>query len=299
MLTFWSMTAIIGANIRGFYLVYLFFWLIFIVPAIVHFDIPKKLLSRALPLLEQLDHSMKYERRSVLDKSELLVDVKHSNRDDNDEAEEDEYLRSFQLGDLKKKHRRIFDNLEDEESLYSEHTEDGERTEDEEDEIDDEEEVIEEVYEVQTYRSLENGKRSEPESRLIFQKSSKTAEAPVIDTKIVKTSNINFDFFDPNNDSLLPDEFLPNVNMSGLTNSFLNTTNEETSFDYSFSGGGGGRGKSGDNMKVIKGKRVRARPSLLDYYGGNNAGYEKKTTPQNDRDIDETFDFLDEELQKY
>lgn len=67
-------------------------------PAVVHFDIPKKVLSRLLPLLEQLDHSMKYERRSVLDKSELLVDVKHPNSDELDQAEEDEYLRSFQLG---------------------------------------------------------------------------------------------------------------------------------------------------------------------------------------------------------
>ncbi len=299
MLSFWSTTAIIGTRIRGFYLVYLIFWLIFIIPAIVHFDIPKKLLSRALPLLEQLDHSMKYQRRSVLDKSELLVDVKHPNSDEHDEAEEDEYLRSFQLGDLKKKHRRIFDNLEDEESLYSEHTEDGERTEDEEEDDDDEqEEVIEEVFEVQTYRTSESGKRPESETKLISQKTNKTKAAPVVSNYTVKTSNINFDFFDPNNDSLIPDEFLPNVNMSGLASSFLSTTNEDASFDYSFSGNDA-RGKNIGNMKVMKGKRIKARPSLLDYYEGSKSGSEKRTTPQNERDIDETFDFLDEELDKY
>ena len=95
------MTAIIGSKIRGFYLIYLVFWIIFVVPAIIHFDMPKKLLSRVLPLLEQLDHSMKYQRRSVLDKSELLVDVKHANSDEQNEAEEDEYLKSFQLGNIR------------------------------------------------------------------------------------------------------------------------------------------------------------------------------------------------------
>ena len=51
--------------------------------------------------------------------------------------------------------------MEDEESLYSEQTEDGEHSdEDEEDDDDDEEEIIEEVFEVQTYRASDNGKRS-------------------------------------------------------------------------------------------------------------------------------------------
>lgn len=284
MLTFWSMTAIIGAKIHGYYLSYIVFWIIFVVPAIVHFDMPRKLLSRFLPLLEQLDHSMKYQRRSVLDKSELLVDVKHSNNDEHDEAEEDEYLRSFQLGDLKKKHRRIFDNLEDEESLYSEHTEDGEHTDEEDEEG---EEIIEEVFEYQTYRKTDDGKRSMPayEERQVV-KPTKSSSPTTDNNYTVKTSGINFDFFDPNNDSLLPDEFMPNVNMSHLTNSFLNTTNEETTFDYT--------SKSG----MVKNKRVKTRPSLLEYYG-ESAGNTSKKTPQNEQDIDETFDFLDEELDKY
>lgn len=294
MLTLWSMLAIIGTNVRGFYLCYILFWAVFFVPAVVHFDIPKKVLSRLLPLLEQLDHSMKYERRSVLDKSELLVDVKHPNSDELDQAEEDEYLRSFQLGDLKGKERRVFDNL-DEESLWSEHTEDGEHTDDEEEDEDDDEdeEIVEEIFEVQTYRNTEDGKRTGIDdgqqyiTKLISQKSNRTAGAPV------KTSDIHFDFFDPNNDSLLPDEFLPNVNMSALSNSLLNTTNEDSFSSNSRSK----QTKNADlSNKVLKNRRVKARPSLLDYYADPD---QSNKISHNEGDIDETFDFLDEELDKY
>lgn len=64
-------------------------------------------------------------------------------------------------GDLKGKERRVFDNL-DEESLWSEHTEDGEHTDDEEEDEDDDEdeEIVEEIFEVQTYRNTEDGKRT-------------------------------------------------------------------------------------------------------------------------------------------
>ena len=77
---------------RSFLLV--FFWIMFVVPAILHYDIPRKILSKAMPILEQLDHSMKYERRSILDKKDLLVDVKLPTSDFDDLEQEDEYLKS-------------------------------------------------------------------------------------------------------------------------------------------------------------------------------------------------------------
>lgn len=51
--------------------------------------------------------------------------------------------------------------------------------------------------------------------------------------------------------------------------------------------------------KVLK-NRIRNRPSLLNYYGESKLAETKnKKNSQNDQDIDETFDFLDEELNKY
>lgn len=109
----------------------------------------------------------------------------------------------------------------------------------------------------------------------------------------MKTSDIHFDFFDPNNDSLLPDEFLPNVNMSALSNSLLNTTNEDSFSSNSRSK----QTKNADlSNKVLKNRRVKARPSLLDYYADPD---QSNKISHNEGDIDETFDFLDEELDKY
>ena len=107
-------------------------------------------LNKALPFLEQLDRSMKYERRSVLDKSELLVDVKLPNTSDQDaDLEEDEYLRAFQLDDLdkmKEKQRRAYENLEDDDDDQDE-DEEGHDEEDEElEEDEDEEEQVEEEH---------------------------------------------------------------------------------------------------------------------------------------------------------
>ena len=60
MLLFWSMTAVIGVKINSFYIGYSLFLILFVVPAILHYDVPRKVLSKALPILEQLDQSMKY-----------------------------------------------------------------------------------------------------------------------------------------------------------------------------------------------------------------------------------------------
>jgi len=307
MFIFWSMTAIIGAKIQGFYLSYILFWMVFFIPAIIHFDIPRKLLSRALPLLEQLDHSMKYERRSILDKSELLVDVKHKNNDEEDEAEEDEYLKSFQLGDLDNKDRRRFENLEDEESLFSERTEDDDDNDDDEgedidgneDEEEENEEIIEEVFEYKTFRN-----ESDRNNTNSYQNNNEIKFTKLISKKSsvpVKTSDIEFDVFDVHGDSVIGDEFMPNVNMSALSNSLLQTSNDESFYSDTRNNNNNNKILNIDSgNKVLKKGRFKNRPSLLQYYGDSNAiSNNTKKTPQNEHDIDETFDFLDEELDKY
>lgn len=101
-----------------------------------------------------------------------------------------------------------------------------------------------------------------------------------------RTSHVNLDVFDVNNDSLLPEEFMPNVNTSA---SFMNTTHED-SFNFNVDSGN----------KVLKKRATKVRPNVLDYYGGSsNSRSASQKTPQNERNIDETFDFLDEELDKY
>ncbi len=48
-------------------------------------------------LLEQLDASMKYERRSIIDKNELLVDVRMPKMGIDDDEQEEEYLKPFKF----------------------------------------------------------------------------------------------------------------------------------------------------------------------------------------------------------
>ena len=142
MLTFWSCLAVLGAKVRGFILSYMVFWFLFFVPAIIHYNLPRKLLSKAVPFLEQLDHSMKYERRSVLDKSELLVDVKMPNTSDMQaDLDEDEYLKSFRLDDvenMREGQRRAYVDLEDDDD------EEEEEDDEEEEDINEEEDEVEE-----------------------------------------------------------------------------------------------------------------------------------------------------------
>lgn len=97
-------------------------------------------------------------------------------------------------------------------------------------------------------------------------------------------------------DSMLPDESLPH---------FMDVTDRSfESFGIARSGGVGG---VGDGRGVMKMRSAKNRPSLLDYYGQEALGSTKnKTATANnsnkkmqDPDIDETFDFLDEELKKY
>jgi hypothetical protein len=291
------MAGVIGFKIKGFYLSYVLFWIVFFVPAIIHYDFLRKLLRKAMPLLEQLDHSMKYERRSVLDKSELLVDVKMPTSDEMDE-QEDEYLNSFKLDDLdkmKSKQRRVFENLQDDED------------DDEEEELDmTEMDSLNDAsgadassggnkspiggfdYDIDDDDQQERTESSASISRVYLNVPS---HRPVVNNRNINNRpNLNdnttsdFDEFS----SYLPNESLPNIDdvLDNTTNSYL--------FNI----------ESGD--KVIRQRKVKNRPSLLNYYGDVNASSISTTTnysssskkSMNEQDIDETFDFLDEELNK-
>ncbi len=99
------------------------------------------------------------------------------------------------------------------------------------------------------------------------------------------------DDYDDELNSFLPNESLPNIEdvleNTTVNNSFLFNQSIET----------------GD--RVFKQKRPKNRPSLMDYYGNisldssRSSQHRNGSHHQGDHDIDETFDFLDEELNKY
>lgn len=104
-------------------------------------------------------------------------------------------------------------------------------------------------------------------------------------TKLTSRSKYGVDGDDDDevDPSLLPNESLPN---------YMDITdNTEASFQFNY----------GSVEAVVKGDRVmrlrgnRNRPSLLEYYGEST----NKSQKRQEHDIDETFDFLDEELKKY
>jgi hypothetical protein len=66
MLTFWILLAVFGMKVKGFYISYAIFWVLFFVPGVLHYNIPRMILNKATPILEQLDRSMEYQRRSIL-----------------------------------------------------------------------------------------------------------------------------------------------------------------------------------------------------------------------------------------
>ena len=257
MLIFWSICCALGVKVRGFYLSYLFFWMIFSVPAIIYYELAWKLVSRALPILEQLDRSMKYERRSILDKNELLVDVK-LNDNEMYEEEESEYLESFELGDLDKmreSQRRALENLEDEE--YEEEEEDllGE-------EVVSETQEIEYEYEPSKDSYTKNVKKSVTVTKNTFD----------LDLDKEEEDELS---------SMLPDETLP---------SFSEINDSSYSRDINNYYG---------NERVMR-RKPKNRPSIMEYYGERMQSEVKEARKAKVvEDIDETFDFLDEELNKY
>ncbi|CAF1443713.1 unnamed protein product [Adineta steineri] len=79
--------AFIGVKINGFYVSYITMLILFTLPAVVYHKLIPKLLRRLAPVLEQLDQSMEYKRRSLIDRKDLLVKIDRSglNNDDDDD----------------------------------------------------------------------------------------------------------------------------------------------------------------------------------------------------------------------
>lgn len=328
MLLFWSMTTVIGIKVKGAILSYILFWIVFFIPAILHYDVPKRLLRKALPLLQQLDHSMKYERRSVIDRKELLVDVRLPKQEYEDEDEQDEeYLKSFNF-DVKQ--RRVLENLEDEdedEEIHGYVDHENLEVEYEEDQGD-EEEVYEEELEEEVEEEIEEGESEETGHESLNNEyiyDGKSAKIRTIKTRhyqsTIYTQRPDFGVEEDDDDeeinSLLPDESLPHINFDSNDVSFKNEVNHVNMPSVD---------------RAIRRKATKSRPSILDYYGdsdnlksssdisnkatnrvvlqssvnrnvtneiGSSQQFLSRKGQQNEQDIDETFDFLEEELNKY
>lgn len=288
MLLFWSTTAIIGIKIKGLHLALIVYWFMFIVPAIIHYDIPRKVLSKAMPILEQLDQSMKYERRSILDKKELLVDVKLPSSEFDDLEQEDEYLKSFQLDDVVEQENTVAsrykvysrepeDEDDDEEDEEDEDDEE-EHDEDEEAESDDDEDVeIEEVIEYETKRpvSKEPVQISGEFKRLTSFNQQLQPQKSKNETRV--TYDINIDDDDEDLNSLLPDGSLPNIHdvSTSLVQSPSNNVTDKYEESEVLS--------LVKNVKVMR-RKVKNRPSLQDYYGDaikvDHVAHEETATKQ-------------------
>ncbi|CAF4201359.1 unnamed protein product, partial [Rotaria magnacalcarata] len=74
--------------------------ILFTLPAIVYHKLIPKLLQRLAPVLEQLDQSMEYKRRSLIDRKELLVKIDTSANNYEDEDDDD-------VRRLKQQHDRL------------------------------------------------------------------------------------------------------------------------------------------------------------------------------------------------
>ncbi|CAF4651065.1 unnamed protein product, partial [Rotaria sp. Silwood2] len=104
-------------------------------PAIVYHKLIPKLLKRLAPILEQLDESMEYKRRTLIDRKDLLVKIKTPGLNENDDEDDDDDVRKIkQKNQIQIKDRLlIINNDEDEE-------EDEDEDEDDDDDNDDESE---------------------------------------------------------------------------------------------------------------------------------------------------------------
>lgn len=262
MFIFWSVILVISIKIKSSHLTYALFWIIFFLPAFIHYDVAKRMLFFILPLLQQLDQSMQYQRRSVLDKSELLVDVKLPQVEyDDDNEEDDEFLK-----ELNEKEKQLFENLDDEDEEIEDYV-DHEDIEIEE-QIDQRYIDHENLENIQRIRTIEYRVKISPKNCI---------------NKVEETVN----------ESMLPNETIPSIHSSS----------DNESFDV-------------EKKNFLNKRRVKKRPSLHQYYGeqldmpktsSNRAntymvqdsflGTVKMHSSkiQHDQDIDETFDFLDEE----
>ncbi|CAF1199504.1 unnamed protein product [Adineta ricciae] len=109
--------AVIGVKINGFYVSYITMLILFTLPAVVYHKLIPKLLRRLAPVIEQLDQSMQYQRRSLLDQRELLVklDRTTSNNDDDDVRRLEEQRKILQQEALMNKQQRQRLTLSDDE----------------------------------------------------------------------------------------------------------------------------------------------------------------------------------------
>ncbi|CAF2486968.1 unnamed protein product [Rotaria sp. Silwood2] len=113
--------AYIGVKINGFYVSYITMLILFTLPAIVYHKLIPKLLQRLAPVLEQLDQSMEYKRRSLLDRKDLLVKIDKSGSIDDDDdddvrrlKQQRDLLRQEQL-ETKRQHLNITDDDDEDE----------------------------------------------------------------------------------------------------------------------------------------------------------------------------------------
>ncbi|CAF1418060.1 unnamed protein product [Rotaria sp. Silwood1] len=82
--------AYIGMKINGYYISYVVMLILFTLPAIVYHKLISKLLKRLAPILEQLDESMEYKRRTLIDRKDLLVKIKTPGLNENDDDDDDD-----------------------------------------------------------------------------------------------------------------------------------------------------------------------------------------------------------------
>jgi len=291
MSVFFTIAAAIGIKVKGFYLMYLLFWIVFFIPAIIHYDMPRRLLNRLVPILYQLDRSMKYERRSIIDKKELLVDVKLPSTDaDNDEIE-DELLESFKPNELKS-HRKLkgaLDEEEEDEFLVNTEssTEENSEGEEEEEEVEDED-------------------TDERHSDIDEEDEEIHYDEKIIEYRVKKPVGAASASFASDYGSLMPnDETIPDISQIDVTQDY-----EEEAILV------------GDKVKM---KKYKIRPSVFNAFANssefstispstsssqqpsfaqsliaNTASALANTIAQNykEKDIDDSFDFLEEELKK-
>lgn len=316
------MLTVIGIKIKGLYLSYMLFWIVFFVPAILHYELPKKLLHKALPLLQQLDQSMKYERRSVLDKSELLVDVRLPDTSKDDELEEEEYLKAFKFDESESK---LLENLDDgEEDEVGDYVDDNEEIEYDEDEMASTQQQQQQQPQRRRSRTIDVDDEDDSEQD--------DSQQNIYDDNYERQLDHEHDDDDDEGlNSFLPDKSLPNFN-DVMDSSHLKQKKTRGGSNTS-AGSSSSSSHKHTHDKVVRIHKIRNRPSLLEYYGEMNI----KTNPQqqslnqnndpnprdryfenidnsntmkvrsnstrrlqqNEQDIDETFDFLDEELKKY
>ncbi|CAF1101195.1 unnamed protein product [Adineta ricciae] len=84
-----------GMKINGFYVSYIVMLILFTLPAIIYHKMIPKLLKRLAPILEQLDESMEYKRRTLVDRKDLLVKIKTPGLNENADEDDDEDVRKL------------------------------------------------------------------------------------------------------------------------------------------------------------------------------------------------------------